>query len=99
MTIRNNNKRYKFGKKSYWKSTPKFMRKLGDSFLGIFSITSVSSMIMDNKELAIISLIIGVVGKVLTNFFTENCDYQDPNEYPYRNTTTKDPNDEPGQGD
>jgi hypothetical protein len=47
------------------------MRKIGDSLLGIFSITSMSSMIMDNKNLAIASLIIGVVGKVLSNFFTE----------------------------
>jgi hypothetical protein len=37
----------------------------------LFSITSISSIIMDNKTLAITSLIIGVVGKVLTNFFSE----------------------------
>jgi len=57
--------------KSYWAPTPNKMRKIGDSLLGIFSITSMSSMIMDNKTLAITSLIIGVVGKVLSNFFTE----------------------------
>jgi hypothetical protein len=61
----------KFSKKGYWKPTPKKMRKMGDALLGVFSITSVSSMIMDNKSLAIASLIIGVVGKVLSNFFTE----------------------------
>jgi hypothetical protein len=57
--------------KSYWAPTPNKMRKIGDSLLGIFSITSMSSMVMDNKTLAITSLIIGVVGKVLSNFFTE----------------------------
>ena len=61
----------KFSMKSYWAPTPNKMRKIGDSLLGIFSITSMSSMIMDNKTLAITSLIIGVVGKVLSNFFTE----------------------------
>jgi hypothetical protein len=47
------------------------MRKIGDALLGIFSITSMSSMIMDDKKMAIASLIIGVVGKVLSNFFSE----------------------------
>lgn len=61
----------KFSIKSYWAPTPNKMRKIGDALLGIFSITSMSSMIMDDKTLAITSLIIGVVGKVLSNFFTE----------------------------
>lgn len=61
----------KFSTKSYWASTPVKLRKIGDALLGIFSITSVSSMVMDNKPLAITSLIIGVVGKVLSNFFSE----------------------------
>jgi hypothetical protein len=65
----------KFSMKSYWAPTPNKMRKIGDSLLGIFSITSMSSMIMDNKTLAITSLIIGVVGKVLTNFFSEESVY------------------------
>ena len=57
--------------KSYWAPTPNKMRKIGDSLLGVFSITSMSSMFLDNKTLALVSLIIGVVGKVLSNFFTE----------------------------
>lgn len=69
--IKNKKKVTKFSMKSYWAPTPNKMRKIGDSLLGIFSITSMSSMIMDNKTLAITSLIIGVVGKVLSNFFTE----------------------------
>ncbi len=60
-----------FSMKSYWAPTPNKMRKIGDSLLGIFSVTSMSSMIMDNKPMAITSLIIGVVGKVLSNFFAE----------------------------
>jgi len=61
----------KFSMKSYWAPTPNKIRKIGDSLLGVFSVTSMSSMIMDNKPLAITSLIVGVVGKVLTNFFSE----------------------------
>jgi len=60
-----------FSVKSYWAPTPKKIRKLGDAMLGVFSITSMSSMIMDVKELAVASLILGVVGKILTNFFGE----------------------------
>ena len=60
-----------FSMKSYWAPTPKKIRKVGDAMLGVFSITSMSSMIMDNKHLAIGSLILGVVGKILTNFFGE----------------------------
>ena len=61
----------KFSMKSYWAPTPNKMRKIGDSMLGVFSVTSMSSMIMDDKKLAVTSLILGVVGKVLSNFFTE----------------------------
>ena len=61
----------KFTWKGYWKPTPLILRKLGDALLGIFSIASVSSTITDHKNLAIASLIIGIVGKVLSNFFSE----------------------------
>lgn len=60
-----------FTMKSYWAPTPKKARKIGDALLGIFSVTSMSSMIMENKPMAIASLIVGVVGKVLSNFFAE----------------------------
>lgn len=72
----------KFSVKSYWAPTPNKMRKIGDALLGVFSITSMSSMFLDNKTLAITSLIIGVVGKVLTNFFGEESVYvQEGEEY------------------
>jgi hypothetical protein len=61
----------KFNLKSYWAPTPKKIRKIGDALLGVFSITSMSSMIMEDRILAVVSLTIGVLGKVLTNFFTE----------------------------
>lgn len=61
----------KFSVKSYWAPTPNKMRRIGDSLLGVFSILSVSSIIMDDKRLAVTTLIIGVLGKVLSNFFQE----------------------------
>ena len=61
----------KFTVKSYWAPTPKKARKIGDALLGVFSVTSMSSMIMDHKGLSVASLVIGVVGKVLSNFFAE----------------------------
>lgn len=61
----------KFSVKSYWAPTPNKMRRIGDSLLGVFSILSLSSIIMDDKRLAITTLIIGVLGKILSNFFQE----------------------------
>ena len=69
-----------FGIKSYWAPTPKKARKIGDALLGVFSITSMSSMFVDDKKLAIISLILGVIGKVLTNFFSEEPVYTQEEE-------------------
>jgi len=69
--VENKTKKAKFKVKSYWAPTPKKARKIGDALLGIFSITSMSSMIMDHKGLSIASLIIGILGKVLSNFFSE----------------------------
>lgn len=58
--------------KGYWKSTPLMFRKIGDALLGVFSIVSVSSVITEHKNLAIASLVIGVIGKILSNFFTDS---------------------------
>ena len=60
-----------FTVKSYWAPTPKKARKIGDALLGVFSVTSMSTMIMDYKPMAVASLIIGVIGKILSNFFAE----------------------------
>ena len=65
-------KKYRFAKKSYWEPTPKKARKIGDSLLGVFSIISMSSIIMDYKPMAMVALIIGIIGKILTNYFSED---------------------------
>ena len=70
----------KFSRKSYWESTPVKLRKLGDALLGIFSLTSTAAIINDDKRLAVGSLIIGVLGKILTNFFTDEPVNQQDND-------------------
>lgn len=62
----------KFSWKGYWQTTPLMFRRIGDALLGIFSIVSVSSVITEHKDLAVASLILGIVGKILTNFFSDN---------------------------
>jgi hypothetical protein len=46
----------------------------------VFSLTSTAAIINDNKQLAVWSLVIGVVGKILTNFFTEEPVNQQDND-------------------
>lgn len=75
----------KFSIKSYWAPTPNKMRKIGDSLLGVFSVLSVSSIIMDDKKLAVVTLIVGVLGKILSNFFTEEPVYVQEGERVYEN--------------
>lgn len=62
----------KFSWKGYYEPTPKLLRKIGDTLLGIFSISSMAAIVNEDKQLALISLSIGVVGKILTNFFTDD---------------------------
>jgi hypothetical protein len=74
---------FKLNKKHYWKSTPKKWRKIGDSILaiGTFLATGGLMQMESLKELytieqirsfVTISMVLGVVGKFLTNFFKED---------------------------
>lgn len=72
---------------SYYKPTPRFWRKLGDALLGVSTFITGLAITEDHRELAIISLIIGSVGKFITNFFKEDDrnhhrrdDYEDFND-------------------
>lgn len=55
----------------YYKNTPLFWRKLGDSLLGVSTIITASAIANGNNTLAYISLGMGAAGKFLTNFFSE----------------------------
>ena len=59
-------------KSSYYKPTPIRWRKLGDALLGV-STTITAYVIADEwgKYATLAALILGVAGKFLTNFFSE----------------------------
>ena len=67
---------------NYWKPTPKKWRKIGDSLLAVATVLSIGGLWQfDNlkdvftptelKIMIVSSILSGVVGKFLTNFFKE----------------------------
>ena len=64
------NKTLKFGLSEYSKPTPKKLRSLGDGLLLVSTIVTEETMV-DKPALASVALICGVIGKFLTNFFSE----------------------------
>lgn len=67
---------------NYWKPTPKKWRKIGDSLLAVATLLSVGGLwqfdslkeIFSAEELKFMiigSIVLGVAGKFLTNFFKE----------------------------
>ncbi|MFZ4463774.1 MAG: hypothetical protein ACOYN5_07990 [Bacteroidales bacterium] len=58
--------------KGYYQPTPKNVRRFGDALLGVSTFVSGYAMIEEYVTIAVIFLIVGAVGKFLTNFFTEN---------------------------
>lgn len=55
----------------YNKPTPKKWRKLGDALLAVSATITTYAIADDMKVLAITSVILGCVGKFLTNFFSD----------------------------
>jgi len=62
----------KFGYRQYFRPTPRMFRRLGDSLLMASTFALGYSIISEHKVVAIICLIIGIMGKFLTNFFSED---------------------------
>lgn len=58
-------------KKRYWEPTPKKWRKIGDALLGV-SAMGVPAVLADYTWVGITLFIIGIIGKFLTNFFTDD---------------------------
>ena len=58
--------------KSYYAPTPKKFRKLGDTLLAISSTLAGFAVLYDDKVFAIVFLAMAVIGKFLTNFFSED---------------------------
>jgi hypothetical protein len=75
----------KFDWDSYFQPTPKLIRKIGDTFLGVGSALSTTTLITalntDDAKMQKILTIVGIstivltaVGKFLSNFFKEESD-------------------------
>lgn len=63
-------KKLKFGLMQYGKPTPKKLRRLGDGLL-LVSTLFTNEVMGDKPFIASVALVTGVVGKFLTNFFSE----------------------------
>jgi hypothetical protein len=59
----------KFGFFSYWKPTPIFLRKIGDTCLGVSTFLATLDNFEHPKKTVVI-LVCGIAGKVFTNLFT-----------------------------
>lgn len=57
---------------SYYKPTPRKWRKLGDSLLAVGAFITGYGALADNDIIVWASLALGVGGKFLTNFFSED---------------------------
>lgn len=64
-------KKTKFAFKGYLEPTPSLFRKIGDGLLGASTTAQTWAILEDMKWLAITFMLVGVVGKYLSNFFTE----------------------------
>jgi len=57
--------------KNYYLPTPKKWRKIGDGLLGASAFITAAAIGQDVELIAYIALAIGVLGKFLTNTFSE----------------------------
>jgi len=58
-------------KNKYYSPTPVKWRKLGDALLGISTTITGFAIYEEIKWIAITALVLGVIGKFLTNFFSK----------------------------
>ena len=63
--------------KKYYQPTPKPWRKVGDSILFAGMTMTGYAIFSEDKWFAIVSLILTVAGKTITNLFTDDIDRQD----------------------
>jgi hypothetical protein len=58
--------------KNYYNPTPQKWRKIGDALLGVSTTITGFAIYEELKWVAITALLAGVVGKFLSNFFSED---------------------------
>ena len=61
----------KFGYSKYSMPTPGKMRKLGDAILAMSTFVTAYAIETDQSKLALVSVLVGAIGKFLTNFFAD----------------------------
>lgn len=62
----------KFGISSYWKPTPKKIRKLADALLAAVTFSGTTVILNGYPVLGTVMFVIGFVAKFLSNFFEED---------------------------
>jgi len=62
----------KFSWFGYWKPTPVEIRKVADSILASATLISTYSVFNEQKEFALIVMIVSAVAKFLSNFYTDD---------------------------
>jgi hypothetical protein len=65
-------KSMKFSVKSYWAPTPKIIRKAADSILAGATLASTYAVMNDHPKLAAAVMVVSVIAKILSNFFTDD---------------------------
>jgi hypothetical protein len=58
-------------KERYFQATPTKWRKLGDALLAVSTTVTTYAIVEDYKWIALTAVLIGCIGKFLSNFFTE----------------------------
>ena len=59
-------------KGKYYTPTPKKWRKLGDALLAVSTTITTYAIVEDMKWVALTAVLLGAVGKFLSNFFTDD---------------------------
>jgi hypothetical protein len=62
----------KFSLNGYWKPTPKTIRKAADSILAGSTLAATYSVVNDHPHIALAIMIVSVVAKIVSNFFTDD---------------------------
>jgi len=61
----------KFGTKAFFEKTPSLYRRIGNMFFSISSLGGTFAFLMENKTIGFLLFAMGVLGKVLTEFFSQ----------------------------
>ena len=62
----------KFSLKGYWAPTPKTIRKAADSILAGATLASTFAVVNDHPHIALAIMIVSVIAKIASNFFTDD---------------------------